>query len=190
MCVRNDWDEWVWEERWRYDLQIIPISKLFQIREHQLDNGWSIATLCAQPLQWTTEKLHNISYQRSFRTVICTVILFLRGRKCSRREWCKDQDFTNFMFPIVYLLFCIVHARICRITAWDAMRNQASVITRRSIKRDARRDYGETRSWVRYLPHVPAFVPVSYCELVSVAAQPTSIYSTRISVLYPLFFCY
>ena len=57
---------------------------------------------------------------------------------------CKDQDFTNFMFLIVYLLFCIVHARICRITAWDAMRNQASVITRRHIKCDARRDCGES----------------------------------------------
>ena len=44
------------------------------------------------------------------------------------------------MFPIVYSYFVCVYARICLITAWDAMRNQASVITRRRIKRDARRD--------------------------------------------------
>ena len=54
MCVRlwNDWDEWVWEERWRYDFEV-----LFQIKRAPTADQ---LLPCAQALPVDDEKLHNI----------------------------------------------------------------------------------------------------------------------------------
>ena len=72
------------------------------------------------------------------------------------------------------------------------MRNQASVITRRRIKRDVRRDYVQLILGCDTCRRV--FLPLFLLSRLSIGfcgcAANLYIYSTRFSVLYPLFLDY